>query len=137
MATLLNTNTKIYRERIQEYLLGSLDFDSYDEYSGKELSDLEKVSAFFDEFDRVTNFPNNRHRHPREVDRLADFLQGLPSYIDIPFSYHHILELAKQLHEVDSLSENQENRIINNYWLHMASHLLKLRKKYEVADTKN
>lgn len=62
---------------------------------------------------------------------MVDWLQGLA--IDIPYTYHDIIELAKK---GGSLPENatgkQEDKITENYWRFMAVQTLKLFRKYKV-----
>ena len=58
-----------------------------------------------------------------------NWLAGLPSAISIPFYYPDIIELAKQLQEVERYNEKTEQRICENYFNFMAYHILKLNNK--------
>ena len=83
------------------------------------------MSCYNSEF----NHKYNAIRYPNEQQRFANWLAGLPSAISIPFYYNDIIELAKQLQEVDVYSEKTEQRICDNYFNFMAYHILKLNNK--------
>lgn len=123
---MLRTNSKKYLNNIQAYILDSIDSEGYDI---KTETPTEKLDFLFDCFEVEFNYKNNQLRYPNFQDRFANWLQGLPSAISIPYQYNKILELCKNLLEVDTLSEKLENQIINNYWSFMAYHIIKLKNK--------
>ena len=118
---LKRTNSKDYTDRMDAFLLEAIESD--------QKTNKGKINGFFNAFKICTNHVNSLARHPNRQDRLSNYLQGLPSDINLPFYYYDILKLAKSLHEVDSLTEKQESRIIENYWNHMAFHLIRLEEK--------
>ena len=123
---MLKTNSKKYLNNIQNYILDSIDGEGYDI---KTETPTEKLQFLFDCFEVEFNYKNNKLRYPNLQDRFANWLQGLPSAISIPHQYNKILELSKNLLEVDTLSEKLEDQIINNYWSFMAFHIIKLKNK--------
>ncbi len=123
---MLKTNSKKYLNNIQNYILDSIDGIEYDI---KTETPTEKLDFLFDCFEVEFNYKNNQLRYPNLQDRFANWLQGLPSAINIPHQYNKILELSKKLLEVDTLSEKQENEIIKNYWSFMAFHIIKLKNR--------
>ena len=123
---MLRTNSNKYLNNIQNYILDSIDGEGYDI---KTETPTEKLQFLFDCFEVEFNYKNNKLRYPNLQDRLANWLQGLPSSISIPHQYNKILELSKNLLEVDTLSEKLENQIIKNYWSFMAYHIIKLKNK--------
>jgi hypothetical protein len=124
---MLKTNSKIYVNSIQNYLLNSIEFDGMENV---ELSNRQKIEYFFNEFENHANYKYNLQRFPNIQERLKNWLQGLPSCINIVFSNYDILQLAKNLHNVESFTEKQEDTIVQNYFNHVAFHLLKLKNKY-------
>lgn len=126
MSTLLKTNSKVYRERIYTFLLESIEFEDLE---GAEITNRQKIDYFFSEFESIANYPNNIRKFPNEQNRLADYLQGLPSSLQIPFYNYDILNLVKELHGVKELTEKQEDTILANYWNHISFMLISLRKK--------
>lgn len=58
-------------------------------------SDAEKVRFFFDTFCDEFNNAYNKKRLPNLGERIADYLQGLPSCISLPFTYTDIIEQGK------------------------------------------
>ena len=123
---MLKTNSKKYLNNIQTYILDSIDSEGYDI---KTETPTEKLEFLFDCFEVEFNYKNNQLRYPNLQDRFANWLQGLPSSINIPHQYNKILELSKKLLEVENLSEKQENEIIKNYWSFMAHHIIKIKNR--------
>jgi len=123
---MLKTNSKKYLNNIQDYILDSIDSEGYDI---KTETPTEKLQFLFDCFEVEFNYKNNQLRYPNFQNRFANWLQGLPSAISIPHQYNKILELSRNLLEVDTLSEKLENQIIKNYWSFMAFHIIKLKNK--------
>jgi len=119
---LKRTNSKDYTDRMESFLLEAID-------NGKETS-KGKINLFFLTFEKCTNYAYNLHRYLTRQNRLADYLQGLPSDFSIPFYNYDILNFAKEIHEVDSLTEKQEKTILENYWSHIAFHLIRLHEKF-------
>jgi len=118
--------TKKYLNNIQDYILDSIDSEGYDI---KTETPTEKLQFLFDCFEVEFNYKNNQLRYPNLQDRFANWLQGLPSVIDLPYQNYKILQLSKNLLEVYTLTEKQEETIINNYWSFMAYHIIKLKNK--------
>ena len=123
---MLKNNSKKYLNNIQNYILDSIDGEGYDI---KTETPTEKLDFLFDCFEVEFNYKNNKLRYPNLQDRFANWLQGLPSAIDLPHQNYKILELSKNLLEVENLGEELENKIINNYWSFMAFHIIKLKNK--------
>lgn len=124
MTNLLRTNTKEYKERIYKYLLESIDFEDLE---GEEITDRQKIDYLFAHFE--SEYGHEKRRTPNEQERLKGWLMGLPSYINIAFYNYDILELAKELHNTKVLTEKEENKILENYWDHIAFMLLKLKRE--------
>tara|TARA_R110000782_G_scaffold58922_1_gene122628 strand:+ start:1780 stop:2151 length:372 start_codon:yes stop_codon:yes gene_type:complete len=123
---MLRTNSKKYLNNIQTYILDSIDGEGYDI---KTETPTEKIQFLFDCFEVEFNYKNNKLRYPNLQDRFANWLQGLPSAIDLPYQEFKILQLSKILFEVYTLTEKQKETIINNYWSFMAFHIIKLKNK--------
>jgi hypothetical protein len=131
-AQLLKTNSKVYQDRIFKYLLGIID----DEESIG-MTDSKKIKFLFERWDEEHNNAYNKKKFPNEQARLADWISGLPSSINLPAYNHEVLDLAKELHDVKFLSDRQENIITENFYSHVASQLLKLREKFAKPTGKN
>ena len=123
---MLKTNSKKYLNNIQSYILDSIDGTEYDI---KTETPTEKLQFLFDCFEVEFNYKNNKLRYPNLQDRFANWLQGLPSVINLPYQEYEILQLSKIFFEVYTLTEKQKETIINNYWSFMAFHIIKLKNK--------
>lgn len=120
------TNSKEYWAIMDSYLLDAFNAD-YFELGDKELSDKEKINLLFEDFNRVMNHDYNLRKFPNERNRLADHLQGLPSSIDIAFMNVDILEKTKEFHDIDFIKSSMEDRVLKNWWEHIAQQLIRLR----------
>ena len=123
---MLKTNSNKYLNNIENYILDSIDGTGY---GIKTDTPKEKLKFLFDCFEVEFNYKNNQLRYPNFQDRFANWLQGLPSAINIPHQKYKILQLSKILLEVYTLTEKQEETIVNNYWSFMAYHIIKLKNK--------
>ena len=123
---MLRTNSKKYIANIENYLIDAI---YTEEHKTEATTDAQKIAFLMSCYDSEFNHKYNAIRYPNEQERFANWLAGLPSAISIPFYYNDIIELAKQLQEVDVYSEKTEQRICENYFNFMAYHILKLNNK--------
>jgi hypothetical protein len=123
---MLRTNSKKYIANIENYLIDAI---YTEEHKTEATTDAQKIAFLMSCYDSEFNHKYNAIRYPNEQQRFANWLAGLPSAISIPFYYNDIIELAKQLQEVDVYSEKTEQRICENYFNFMAYHILKLNNK--------
>ena len=112
---MLKTNSKLYRERIKAYILSCIDSEDV------ELSDSEKVLHLMQRFESEAR--HNIKHYPNTQDRLSNWLAGLPFHFD--YESHRVLEVAKQLKGCE-FTEKQEDTILENWWNHLAYHILRL-----------
>lgn len=117
------TNSNAYKKAIQSYLLDAI----HDPDTEREMSAKEKVDFFFQRYESEYNSDYTKRRYPNHQERLAQYLTGLPSILSIAFESHKILELAAKLHECE-IPEGKKDTILNNYWNHMAFHMMRLRE---------
>ena len=82
---MLRTNSKKYLDNIQTYLLSAIDGK---DYGIKTDTPKEKLDFLFDCFESEFNYKNNQLRYPNFQNRFANWLQGLPSAINIPYQYN-------------------------------------------------
>ena len=119
MQTLKNTNTKEYKTAVFDYLLNAIE-------TGEGETPTDKLSAFFNAFDGEYNHANNKKRYPNLQQRIEEYLRGLPSAIDLPYSNYDIIECAKELHGVKAIESKMEDKIIKGFFQHMAFKLIQL-----------
>jgi hypothetical protein len=108
-----NTNSKEYKQAIKQYLMDCLE------------SSESSIEYFFQCFESEYNLEHNKRRLPNYQNRLAEYLSGLPSCINIDFSNHDIIKAAEQLHDC-TLTDKQQDKVINFWFNHLAFHLIKL-----------
>jgi len=90
----------------------------------------EKINYFFDCYDREFNHEYNKKRYLNEQERLKNYLQGLPSCINIPFYNWDILEMYKKINGIKSVSSKKEESVLKYYWDKIAFTLIQLKQKY-------
>ena len=123
---MLRTNSKKYLNNIQTYLINAIDSDGYE---NQPTTDKAKVSFLVDCYNSEYNHAYNVKMYPNEQTRFANWLAGLPSVLDIPFYNDDIINLAKELQEVEKYTEKMAQRICENYFNFMSYHILKLNQK--------
>ena len=123
---MLRTNSKKYLNNIQTYLIDSVNTE---DALHNAITDAEKIAFVMACYDSEFNHKYNQARHPNEQTRFANWLAGLPSVLNIPFYNDDIINLAKELQEVETYAEKMEQRICDNYFNFMSYHILKLNSK--------
>ena len=119
----LRTNTKEYKQKIEEYILSCIESEEEELTTPKQ-----KIEHFFFRFENEYGW---QRKFASFQQTIAEYLMGLP--FNFAFMNYRILELAKNLHNVSELTEKEEETILKNYWNHLALHLLRLADKYEVT----
>ncbi len=117
---MLKTNSKKYLQNMQNFVISAISEDCPSQ------ADADKLKYLFDCYDSEFNHKFNAQRFPNEQERFANWLAGLPSAISLPCYYSDIIELAKELQEVDEYDTKTENRICENYFNFMAFHIIKI-----------
>tara|TARA_R110000782_G_scaffold3655_4_gene13224 strand:+ start:519 stop:896 length:378 start_codon:yes stop_codon:yes gene_type:complete len=123
---MLRTNSKKYLANIQNYLIDAI---YTEDYKTEATTDAEKIAFVMSCYDSEFNHKYNAIRYPNEQTRFANWLAGLPSVLNIAFYPSKVIELSKQLQEVETYNEKTEQRICKNYFNFMAYHILKLNNK--------
>ena len=123
---MLRTNSKKYLANIQNYLLDAINTD---DHKTEATTHAEKIAFVMACYNSEFNHKYNQARHPNEQTRFANWLAGLPSVLNIPFYNDDIINLAKELQEVETYAEKMEQRICDNYFNFMSYHILKLNSK--------
>lgn len=113
------------------FLLDSIEIEEKEDATSSE-----KIKFFFDCYDREFNHEYNKKRYPNEQERLKNYLQGLPSCINIPFYNWDILELYKELNGIKTLSSKKEESVLKYYWDKIAFTLLQLKRKHSRLTTR-
>jgi hypothetical protein len=131
---MLRTNSKKYLSNIQNYLLDAIntgDFKIIKNNSGLMPfnEDAQKIAFVMYCYNLEYNHAYNVKRYPNEQTRFANWLSGLPSVLNIPFYPSGIIELAKELQEVETYDQKTKDKICDNYFNFMAYHILKLNQK--------
>lgn len=102
--------------KAKRYIIDAINASGYH----KELqTDVEKIKFLRDTFVGEYGWAVKRYG---VQGAIKEWLQGLPSCIDIAFTNYDILELAREWGSLpEDATEKQENKILNNYWDYMAN----------------
>ena len=113
-------------QQYNTYLLDSINFEGFD--FAAPTNNKEKIIQFFEVFNLEVGYNIKRLG---EYKALSEYLQGLPSCINIVFNNYDILELAKEYGSIsNNATDQQKQKILDNYWDFMANKLIKLKNKY-------
>ena len=109
--------------KLQAYLINSIDLTGQD--FADNLNDPDKARALF-----ACYWDEKGVWYEEQVGRVEavkDWLQGLPSSLDIVYANHDILALWGDLYpHVLQYTELQQERIIDRYWVAVAIALVEL-----------
>lgn len=126
------TNTKEFMNIVTTYIIDAISWDGYD-IDLSEATDKEKLQFVADRFDNQYNYPQNKIIFPNIQDRLADWLKGLPSVINIDFENYRILELAREWGTLEEhANERQEDKIIANWFNFISFKILQVMRKHDI-----
>ena len=118
----MKTNNKLHP--VFNYLLNSIDFEGSNE---------DKINFVLNSFNSEYNQDYNKRYIPNLQTRFAEYLQGLPSCLNIVFSNYDILQLAKSWEGLpENATEKQEDKILSNYFNFMAAKFFQLCKQNKV-----
>jgi len=120
MTTLLKTNTNKYKNNFKTSLEATFKDSTFNE--------IKDFNDFLKAFDSEFNHNYNKRRLPNLCDRLADYLMGSPLGFNFIYGYQK-LEFAAELHEINEIPKDKEDIIINNFYNHCASMILRLANK--------
>jgi len=122
----------------REWLLSCINATTYTPETGEiditnTLTDTEKMQYIADRLKSESFYEYNVKRfHGNEQTIIADHLQGLPSWLNIPFMNYDILQLAiKWGYNVST--EKKENAYLARYWGAVAMEIIKACRKYKVV----
>lgn len=125
---MIRTNSKKYKTNIENYLINAISGEAYD-------LDIKtpagKIGFLFDTYFKEYEHPYIIKAKPTIVERVAEWLSGLPSIIDIPFYNCDIIDLAEELLETENLPKKTRERIVEGYWFWMAKHLFLIKEKHQ------
>tara|TARA_R100000734_G_C3232024_1_gene39693 strand:+ start:93 stop:479 length:387 start_codon:yes stop_codon:yes gene_type:complete len=114
-----------YKKNYAKFILDSI--KPYEE--DKPIKDDQKLDYLINVFKKESNFNNQRESFQTA---FSYWLSGLPSIIDLPFYNGEIIELAVKMGSLDkNHTEQQAERIYNNYWNFMAYMVLDMKIKQD------
>lgn len=120
---MIKTNSKEYKQAVRKYLINYIDLSDYENY---EINGDDKylINSVYEIFTKEYGYLIDQIG---EQKAMAEWFSGLPRCIHIEYRHSQMLEIAKQLHGVTELNEKQGDKIIGNWFNHMAYHFLKYR----------
>ena len=125
-------STKELNQKTYSYILDCIDSEGYD-VSVK--TDKEKLQFLYDTF--VSEQGYNIKYYNSEPKAFQNWIMGLPSCFTIKFTNFDILELYKIWHDVNVLTEKQEQKILDNYWDFITVKTFQLFKKFKINQNGN
>lgn len=99
-----------------------------DEIETESMTDKDRIHFLLDTF--YNEMCKNERRRMSVVDLLREWLQGLPSAINVAFSYYDIAVTGKSMGYCKDA--RSEARFINNWWGMLAYYILRLARIYKI-----
>jgi len=126
----MSKSSETDQKKIKRYIIDHIDGEGYGETL---TTDAEKIEFLRSTFDAEYGWQIARLGRQHA---LQEWLQGLPSAVNLPFYSGDILDLARETGglAVDA-TERQEQKIIDNYWNYMSAKIFQLFNGYQVPKT--
>ena len=82
-------------------------------------------------------FPQNIQRYKTVKNCLVDWMKGLPSCLNIEYTYFEITNIFKAMEKgevsIDDMTEDEQSELMDRYWILIAESLNEIHfKHYEV-----
>lgn len=125
---ILKTNSKAFEIPFHNYLIDAI--SNEENFICTSL----KVQYLYETFESEFKNPYEMKRAKNNLQVcFSNWLQGLPSVLDIPFTNYDIIQLAKKYNSLESdASEKREQVIINNYFNFITLNYFKIFKNYKI-----
>lgn len=113
-------------EAVREYVIKVIDCSGTDD---------QKIKYFFKNFKAEYDHEYNRKRYGSVVNMVKEYLLGLPSTINVEFTYFEIEKLLKEWGFIhDRTTEKQLEQELDKYWNYLAMALCVLGRRAGVKD---
>jgi hypothetical protein len=121
-----STNSKVFNQRVNSYILAAIDCEGYDLEKQPE-TDAEKLQFLADTFKREFMHDNTLRYYGTYQNALANWIMGLPSCFNIAFENYRILEIAKEWRTLpQDATEKQEYKVLSNWFALIAFKTMRL-----------
>ncbi len=124
----VRTTTKQVRNQIKDYVLQSIDGDSYDvEFT----DDKHRIQFLRDTFLKEYVHENNQHLPTQKL--FIDWVQGLPNSFSVVFyNYDIIKKLNKWAGTELDINDKNEHEYLENYWYLLFREFSALCRKHNI-----
>lgn len=120
----MTTANKQVKANINAYILNAINGEGYDRTPE---TDQQKLLFLATTFKSEYCYKNNFKRYGTVQAVLKEWIMGLPSAFNIAFYNDDIIEVAKTFGNLPkTMSEKEEDKIINNWFNFIAFHTLAL-----------
>lgn len=127
----MKTNTKEFNQLAFSYIIDAISTDGYDIEANTEKEKLQFVAECFKS---EYCFSANLKYYGTYQNTLANWFMGLPSSINIEYRNHAIIEIAKKWGSIpEDATEEQEDKILSNWFNLIAFKTLQLFKKHNIS----
>lgn len=128
------SNAKLIDLNLKTILVNSFDFSDSD-FDAVNATFAEQAKEVLKSFDSEFNYAQNKIRYPNTQERVAAWLQGLPSQCTVPFYNYDIIEQGKKaLHLRQDASEKAEQTYLDNWFKVMANKLIVISNMKSTAE---
>jgi len=106
-----------YLTYFENIIWDGLDFSDYEIKNDLlEMDKQDEINLVYDTFENEFWYGYNKRRYKTHVKGFANYLMGLPSYINFPFYNYEILDNAKKSKEFDLSTEEKEDKFLEDYF---------------------
>lgn len=120
-------------KKYEQYLINCIDGEDYGLPSDALITTEGKLRFLYQTFISEYGYENNLKRYGSLQNCFKEWLQGLPSCLNIEWENYKILQLAKNMGSIPlDATEKQEDKILENYWNYMAQKAFVLFRKFKI-----
>lgn len=128
---IISNKRQALKNHINEYIISHIEADGYDIPLDSLITTEGKLRFLYNTFLAEYGWAIERYG---EQKAFREWLQGLPSSLNIEFTNYNILQLARQWGSLSlDATERQERKILNNYWNFITVKTFQLFKKFKIT----
>lgn len=112
---------KNYKTFFENIIINNIDFEGYNITLNGHFDKVHKVYEIFKK-----EFVHDNNKHLNENKLFAEWLQGLPSVLTVPFYNFEILQNGL-LNGFDLSTEEKEYKFLSEYWINLSNAFFNLK----------
>ena len=126
------SKSSVLDQQVKQYILDCINLSDYDIEAP--VTPQQAAKIVYDLFAEHCFYENNKKRfNGNEVAMIADYMQGLPSFFDVDYTWYEVDLLAVKWGSMpENFTEKQAQKIHDNWFQFIANKLIQIKNGYHV-----